>query len=118
MIQRSPHHESGRREETDEAAMAMAVVQEPDDLRGGNRTRRWQRKNYEWGEGEKAGKSLKNMEPMSGLEPLTYALRMETKAKRKVIDVVVVAEKLATWLRFGLSIQFPFVSPEPNTPDL
>jgi hypothetical protein len=50
------------------------------------------------------------MEPMSGLEPLTYALRKRMRAKRKMIDVVVVAEKLATWLRFGLSNQFPFVS--------
>ena len=28
------------------------------------------------GENSDASKSLKNMEPMSGLEPLTYALRM------------------------------------------
>jgi hypothetical protein len=55
-------------------------------------------------------KSLKNMEPMSGFEPLTYALRRRPMAKRKVIDVFVVAETTAVCEAFAPSIQFPFVS--------
>jgi hypothetical protein len=58
------------------------------------------------------------MEPMSGFEPLTYALRTRTRTRRKVIDVAVVAEMTSVCEAFSPSTQFPFVYPEPNTPDL
>ena len=60
---------------------------------------------------------MKRMEPMSGIEPLTYALRMRTRRKRKVIDVTVVAETAVVYETFGQSIQFPFVYADPNAPD-
>jgi hypothetical protein len=35
--------------------------------------------------------SLKNMEPMSGIEPLTYALRMGKKKVREMTDKYVIS---------------------------
>jgi hypothetical protein len=52
---------------------------------------------------------LRNMEPMSGFEPLTYALRTRTRARRKVIDVAAVAETPVVCVTVGPSIQFRFV---------
>ncbi len=87
------------------------LIEWPLRIAGGDRT-----SNARVG-GVKERKSLKNMEPMSGIEPLTYALRMLKRMKRKVIDVAVVAETAAVYETVGPSIQFPFVYPEPNTPD-
>jgi len=62
-------------------------------------------------------KSLKNMEPMSGFEPLTYALRRRWKTRTEMIDFVVIADMGISCQAFTLSNQFPFVSFNPTRPD-
>jgi hypothetical protein len=62
-----------------------------------------------WVKISKRRKSLKNMEPMSGLEPLTYALLMRMRMEMQLIDVTVIADTVVCYRAYRLSYQFPFV---------
>jgi hypothetical protein len=58
------------------------------------------------------------MEPMSGLEPLTYALRMRTKRMMKPIDKTLVSFLATDFGAFVFSTLGRFVSNNPFRPDL
>jgi hypothetical protein len=61
---------------------------------------------------------LKTLELVSGVEPLTCALRMRMKMKTQTIDMFVIGETGVDYQAFSLSNLLPFVSYKPNTPDL
>jgi len=63
-------------------------------------------------------KLLKSMEPMSGLEPLTYALRMGVIRMMKMIDKALVSYLATDRGAFSTSIDGLFVSYNPIRPDL
>jgi hypothetical protein len=65
-----------------------------------------------------ARKSLKNMEPMSGLEPLTYALRMRKRRMKKVTDEYQLGYMAVDCYAVGPSKPRRFVSTAPLLPQL
>ncbi len=56
--------------------------------------------------------------PPRRLERPTNGLGRRTKMKTQLIDLLLIGESMLVCSPFGLSIQFPFISREPYTPDL
>jgi hypothetical protein len=66
----------------------------------------------------RARNPLKTMEPMSGLEPLTYALRMGTSRKTEMIAKKIVSYLATDWGASKVSRARRFVSQKDTKPDL